>query len=75
MGSSRLSFVKDPSVAGFPAYARDDSWFVATGADFDSTLIAGDQHVIDAVRGAEDLEASPIEPGDCLDSRGDTVNF
>ena len=62
-------------MAGFPAYARDDSWFVATEVDFDSTLIAGDQHVIEAVLGAEDLEALPIEPGDCLDSRGDTVNL
>jgi hypothetical protein len=39
-----------------------------------ATLIAGDNHLINAVLDAEDLEATPIEPGDCLDSRGDTVN-
>lgn len=51
-----------------------NSWCVATEVDFDSTLIAGDQHLIDAVLGAEDLEAMPIRPGDYLDSRGETVN-
>jgi hypothetical protein len=55
-------------------WPADNSWCVATEVDFDSTLIVGDQHLIDAVLGAEDLEATPIEPGDCLDSRGDTVN-
>ena len=55
-------------------WPTDNSWRVATEVDFDSTLIAGDNHLIDAVLGAEDLEATPIEPGDCLDSRGDTVN-
>ncbi|HEX7461209.1 MAG TPA: hypothetical protein VF317_03460 [Dermatophilaceae bacterium] len=55
-------------------WPTDNSWCVATEVDFDSTLIAGDYHLIDAVLGAEDLEATPIEPGDCLDSRGDTVN-
>jgi hypothetical protein len=49
-------------------------WGVATEVDFDSTLIDGDNHLIDAVLGAEDLGATPIEPGDCLDSGGDTVN-
>jgi hypothetical protein len=55
-------------------WPTDNSWCVATEVDFDSTLIAGDNHLIDAVLGAGDLEATPIEPGDCLDSRGDTVN-
>ena len=55
-------------------WPTDNSWCVATEVDFDSTLVAGDQELIDAVLGAEGLEASPIEPGDCLDSRGDTVN-
>jgi hypothetical protein len=55
-------------------WPADSSWCVATEVDFDSTLIAGDNHLIDAVLDAEDLEATPIEPGDCLDSRGDTVN-
>jgi hypothetical protein len=55
-------------------WPTDNSWCAATEVDFDSTLIAGDQHVIEAVLGAEDLEATPIEPGDYLDSRGDTVN-
>jgi hypothetical protein len=53
---------------------RTTSWCVATEVDFDSTLIAGDNHLIDAVLGAEDLGGTPIEPGDCLDSGGDTVN-
>ena len=55
-------------------WPTDNSWCVATEVDFDSTLIAGDRHLIDAVLGAEDLEATPIQPGDSLDSRGDTVN-
>jgi hypothetical protein len=55
-------------------WPADNSWCVATEIDFDSTLIAGDQHLIDAVLDAEDLEATPIEPSDYLDSRGDTVN-
>jgi hypothetical protein len=55
-------------------WPADSSWYVATEVDFDSILIAGDNHLIDAVLDAEDLEAKPIEPGDCLDSRGDTVN-
>jgi hypothetical protein len=55
-------------------WPTDNSWFVATEVDFDSTLIAGDHHLIDAVLGAEDFEATPVEPGDYLDSRGDTVN-
>src|SRR5450759_4615111 len=55
-------------------WPTDNSWCIATEIDFDSTLIAGDNHLIDAVLGAEDLEATPVEPGDCLDSSGDTVN-
>ena len=55
-------------------WPADNSWCTATEVDFDSTLIAGDNHLIDAVLDAEDLEAMPIEPGDYLDSRGDTVN-
>jgi hypothetical protein len=49
-------------------WPTDNSWCVATEVDYNSTLIAGDRHLIDAVLGAEDLEATPIEPGDCLDS-------
>jgi hypothetical protein len=55
-------------------WPTDNSWCIATEVDFDSTLIAGDNHLIDAVLGAENLEATPIEPADCLDSSGDTVN-
>jgi len=56
-------------------WPADNSWCLATEIDFDSTLIAGDQHLIDAVLNAEDLEATRIEPSDYLDSRGDTVNL
>jgi hypothetical protein len=55
-------------------WPKDNIWCVATEVDFDSTLITGERHLIDAVLGAEDLEAMPIEPSDCLESRGDTVN-
>lgn len=55
-------------------WPTDNFGCVATEVDFDSTLIAGDQHLIDAVLGAEDFEATPLEPADYLDSRGDTVN-
>src|SRR5665647_1982520 len=70
-GGQLSSFVpQSPSLI----WPTDNSWCVATEVDFDSTLIAGDRHLIDAVLGAEDLEATPIQPGDSLDSRGDTVN-
>ena len=55
-------------------WPTDHSWCVATEIDFDSTLIAGDTALIDAVLGAQDLEATPVEPWDCLDIRADTVN-
>jgi hypothetical protein len=68
---SRDWFVPQSPSLIWPA---DNSWCVATEVDFDSTLIAGDNHLIDAVLGAEALDAAPLEPGDYLDSRGDTVN-
>jgi hypothetical protein len=52
-----------------------NSWCLATEVDFDSTLIAGGRDLIDAVLGAPDLEAMPVEPDDRLDSGGDAVNF
>lgn len=64
-------FVPQPPSIIWPT---DNSWCVATEVDFDSTLIAGDNDLIDAVLGAGELEATPIEPGDCLDLSGDTVN-
>jgi len=47
---------------------------VATEIDFDSTLIAGDAALIDAVLSAPDLEATPVEAGDCLDLSADALN-
>lgn len=55
-------------------WPTDHTWCVATEVDFDSTLIAGDTALIDAVLSAPDLEAMPVEPGDCLDISGDVVN-
>lgn len=55
-------------------WPADRSWCIATEIDFDSTLIGGDTALIDAVLRAPDLEARPVEPGDCLDISGDTVN-
>ena len=55
-------------------WPMDNSWCIATEVDFDSTIVGGDPALIDAVLVAGDLEATPIEPDDCLDISGDNVN-
>jgi len=65
-------FSPQPPSLFWPA---DSSWCVATEIDFDSTLIAGDHALIDAVLSAADLEAMPVEPGDNLGISGDSVNL
>lgn len=52
----------------------DRSWCVATEIDFDFTLIAGTQVLIDAVLAAPGLEAWPVESWDTVGIDGDTVN-
>ena len=65
-------FCPQPPSLIWPA---DNTWCVATEVDFDSTLIAGDHALIDAVLGAGDLEAVPVEAGDDLNFNGDSVNL
>ncbi len=52
----------------------DRSWCVATEIDLDSTLVAGDAALIDAVLARGGLEAWPVGPSDLLSTDGDTVN-
>ena len=55
-------------------WPADRSWCVATEIDFDSTLVAGSQELIDAVLASPELEAWPVGPGDDLTDMGDRVN-
>ena len=51
----------------------DQSWFVATEIDFDSTLIGGSAEVIAAVLADPKLESWPITATDSLASAADTI--
>ncbi|MPZ99313.1 MAG: hypothetical protein GEU80_08245 [Dehalococcoidia bacterium] len=56
------------------AWPADESWCVASEIDFDSTIVAGSPHLVDAVLASPDLEAWPVSPDDSLAYDGDTVN-
>ncbi len=55
-------------------WPADRSWCVGTEIDFDSTIVAGDADLIDAVLASPELEAWPVQPGDSLRFDGDTLN-
>jgi hypothetical protein len=55
-------------------WPEDRSWCVATEIDFDSTLVAGPQALVDAVLAEPGLEAWPVGPDDDLTHEGDRVN-
>ncbi len=52
----------------------DRSWCVATEIDWDSTLVAGSDLLIDAVLTEPDLEALEVDYHDDLSQAGDVVN-
>ena len=52
----------------------DRSWFVATEIDWDSTLIAGSEHLVAAIEGVPGLETVRVQPHDDLSWAGDTLN-
>lgn len=52
----------------------DHSWFVATEVDFDSTLVGGSAGLIEAILGAQGLDAWPTGPDASLAYDGDRVN-
>jgi hypothetical protein len=52
----------------------DRAWCVGTEVDGFTSFIGGSQGVVDAVIGASNLEALPIDPEDRYDIWGDTVN-
>jgi hypothetical protein len=55
-------------------WSENRSWCVATEIDFDSTLVAGDRALVDAVLAAPGLEAWPVDADDDLTVAGDRVN-
>ncbi len=55
-------------------WPEDRGWCVASEIDFDSTLIAGPETLIDAIVQSDELEAWPITPHDSLSFDGDTIN-
>jgi hypothetical protein len=52
----------------------DESWFVVTDVDFDSTLVGGDAALIDAIVKSPKLEAWHVRPTDSLADSADQVN-
>jgi len=60
----------DPATLIWPT---DNSWCVATEVDFDSTLIAGDKHLIDGQDDAVDVAG--ITAGEPGDRRGEFVGL
>jgi hypothetical protein len=55
-------------------WPADHSWCVSTEVDFDSTLVAGSEDLVNAVLVAPGLDAWPVEPDDDLTVFGDLAN-
>jgi hypothetical protein len=55
-------------------WPADESWFVVTDVDFDSTLVGGDTALIDAIVKSPNLEAWHVRPTDSLADNADKVN-
>jgi hypothetical protein len=74
-----LSAQRDPSQilqrkAPNLIWPADESWFVVTDVDFDSTLVGGDAPLIDAIVKSSNLEAWHVRPTDSLADDADKVN-
>jgi hypothetical protein len=55
-------------------WPADQSWFVASEVDFDSTLVGGSTELIHAIIDSPNLEAWHVEATDSLADDADTVN-
>jgi hypothetical protein len=55
-------------------WSADESWFVVTDVDFDSTLVGGSATLIDAIIKSSNLEAWHVLPTDSLADDADKVN-
>jgi hypothetical protein len=55
-------------------WPADRAWAVATEIDFDSTLVAGSDALIEEIVHNDELEAVRVESTDDLTAAGDTVN-
>lgn len=55
-------------------WPADRAWCVATEIDFDSTLVAGSQQLINQLRQTDGLETWPIQPDASLQIDADRVN-
>ena len=55
-------------------WPADDSWFVVSEIDFDSTLVGGSSMLINAIVESPKLEAWQVEPVDSLADDADKVN-
>jgi hypothetical protein len=55
-------------------WPQDQSWCLATEIDFDSTLVAGSTHLVEAVLAASDLEAWRVQEGDDLTAYANVIN-
>lgn len=55
-------------------WPADESWFVVTDVDFDSTLVGGNAALIDAIVKSPNLEALHVRPTDSLADNADKVN-
>lgn len=55
-------------------WPTDNSWFVASEVDFDSTLVGGTARLIDAIVQSPKLEAWQVTPTDSLADDADRIN-
>src|SRR5262245_48425529 len=55
-------------------WPNDQSWFVASDVDFDSTLVGGSAKLIKAIIESPALEAWQVEPTDALTNEADQIN-
>ncbi len=55
-------------------WPADESWFVASEMDFDSTLVGGSDKLIEAIVESSKLEAWQVEPSNSLAINADKIN-
>lgn len=55
-------------------WPEDRAWCVASEIDFDSTLVGGSSHLIDAILNTPALDAWPLAPEDSLAYDADPIN-
>jgi hypothetical protein len=55
-------------------WPADRAWCVATELNFDSTLVAGTDQLIDAILKSPSFDAWPVQADDSLAANADTIN-